>query len=291
MLACGCVSLLLTPCLVAETLISETFAAGLDGWTVDTKPGFNAGTIAWSSLDSAGLGGSGSLAITANGAAEVVAERCLPVSEPIQNFSVSAKIMFPHVLETGGNAFLWLYTFEDGECSNPFADLGELIGFNVSPGVSDGVWTPVIVTNGSAQPNIHSVLFTVETSVAYSGTVYVDDVLMSTNVAATPQGGRFAASVAWKTPAGQIGFGNPVNLTAATSYFSFFAAANVEVILKVLNGCGVNDNYWVFAAGLTNVATLIDVEDNLHGYGIYYETAQGFPFPPIEDTRALPGCP
>jgi len=106
-LACGCVSLLLAPRLVAETLINETFDTGLDGWTVATQPDANAGTIAWSSRDSAGLGSSGSLAITANGAAEVAAERCLPVSEPIQNFSVSAKIMFPHVLEPGGNAFLF----------------------------------------------------------------------------------------------------------------------------------------------------------------------------------------
>ena len=33
----------------------------------------------------------------------------------------------------------------------------------------------------------------------------------------------------------------------------FFQAENVEAVVKVLNGCGINDRYWVFAGGLTDV--------------------------------------
>ena len=67
-------------------------------------------------------------------------------------------------------------------------------------------------------------------------------------------GSRFQVDVAWKTPDGNTGVGQAVPLTADTGYFWFFAASNVEMVLKVLNACTFNQKFWVYAGGLTNVA-------------------------------------
>ena len=46
-----------------------------------------------------------------------------------------------------------------------------------------------------------------------------------------------------------------------TGYFYFFNQTNVEMVLKVLNACGVNQHYWVFSAGLTNVDVTMNGAD------------------------------
>lgn len=47
-------------------------------------------------------------------------------------------------------------------------------------------------------------------------------------------------------PQGLSGFGRPVPLTADTGYFWFFNPANVESIVKVLDGRPVNGKFWAF---------------------------------------------
>src|SRR4030095_9655522 len=44
----------------------------------------------------------------------------------------------------------------------------------------------------------------------------------------------------------------PVQVTHHSGYLWFFNSNNIELVVKVLNACGVNNRYWVFAAGLTN---------------------------------------
>jgi hypothetical protein len=105
------------------------------------------------------------------------------------------------------------------------------------------------------------------------------------------QDGRFAVEVDWRTPQGQEGAGKAVALTADTGYFWFFNAANVELLLKVLDGCRVNGHYWVFAGGLTNVHAEIRVTDTSTGAQHTYRNPQGTPFQPVQDTQAFPTCP
>ncbi|HEY4563258.1 MAG TPA: hypothetical protein VIJ36_09775, partial [Thermoanaerobaculia bacterium] len=73
-------------------------------------------------------------------------------------------------------------------------------------------------------------------------------------------------------------------------YFWFFDPANVETIVKVLNGCGLNQRYWVFAGGLTSVQTVITVRDTRTGIAKTYTNPQGTPFQPVQDTSAFMGC-
>ncbi|MCM2317114.1 MAG: PKD domain-containing protein, partial [Thermoanaerobaculia bacterium] len=100
-------------------------------------------------------------------------------------------------------------------------------------------------------------------------------------------GGRFKVKVAWKVPDGSTGIGHPIAITDDTGYFWFFDIKNVEVVTKVLNGCGVNGSYWVFAAGLTNVEATMTVTDQQTGAVEIYSNAQGKAFNPIQDTGAF----
>jgi hypothetical protein len=103
--------------------------------------------------------------------------------------------------------------------------------------------------------------------------------------------GRFAVEVDWQTPGGQSGTGTPVSLSADTGYFWFFNDANVEMVIKVLDACGVNGRFWVFAGGLTDVETTIRVTDTATGAVETYTNPQGTAFRPIQDTGAFPTCP
>jgi hypothetical protein len=103
-------------------------------------------------------------------------------------------------------------------------------------------------------------------------------------------GGRFQARVAWTTPQGQNGAGQAVSLTSDTGYFWFFSANNVEMVIKVVTGCGLNSRFWVFAGGLTNVNVVITVTDTVTGTLQTYTNAQGAAFQPIQDTNAFSAC-
>lgn len=104
-------------------------------------------------------------------------------------------------------------------------------------------------------------------------------------------GGRFAVTTDWTTYQGQSGAGQAVALTADTGYFWFFGAANVEMVIKVLDGCGVNGSFWVYAGGLTDVLTNVHVRDTVTGATWDRTNPQQTPFQPIQDVNAFPVCP
>ena len=96
---------------------------------------------------------------------------------------------------------------------------------------------------------------------------------------------RKPSPTAW-VPAAQA-----VAITGDTGYFWFFNSSNVEVVIKVLNGCAANGHYWVFAGGLTDVRTRIAVTDTRTGAMQVYVTPRGVAFPPLQDTVAFATCP
>jgi ELWxxDGT repeat protein len=78
-------------------------------------------------------------------------------------------------------------------------------------------------------------------------------------------GGRYQVEAAWLTDQGQSGTGTAVPLSADTGYFWFFSDSNVEVIVKVLDGQGVNGHVWVFYGALSNVEYNLTVTDTRTG--------------------------
>jgi len=107
-------------------------------------------------------------------------------------------------------------------------------------------------------------------------------------------GGRFSVTANYQpTAEGPSYAATAVVLTDATGYFWFFDSTNVELIVKVLNGCGANGNnhYWVFAAGLTNVGVQMVVTDLLANQPKEFDNPVGNPFAPIQNTGAFDTCP
>ena len=89
----------------------------------------------------------------------------------------------------------------------------------------------------------------------------------------------------------QQGDGTTLPYTDATGLFWFFAPGNVELIVKVLDGCALNEKFWVFAGGLTDVKVTLTVTDLLSGFDKTYVSTAGAPFQPLQDTSAIPTCP
>jgi hypothetical protein len=104
-------------------------------------------------------------------------------------------------------------------------------------------------------------------------------------------GGRFRVTVFYATPDGASGPGMGVTLTGDSGYFWFFDAANIELVVKVLDACTLaSPHFWVFAGGLTNVGVTMIVEDTQTGATQTYNNAIGTPFAPLQDTKAFT-CP
>ncbi|MCB1035270.1 MAG: hypothetical protein KDD47_15690, partial [Acidobacteria bacterium] len=103
---------------------------------------------------------------------------------------------------------------------------------------------------------------------------------------------RFRVEVNWRNVAGTTGQGHGVELTGDTGYFWFFNPSNVEMVVKVLNGCPSTFNsYWVFAGGLTNVEVEMVVTDTEHDEVRTYTNPLRTPFQPLQDTEAFLTCP
>jgi len=93
------------------------------------------------------------------------------------------------------------------------------------------------------------------------------------------------------------GNGHPVHVASKdTAIFWFYDSDNFEVMLKVLNGCGINNHWWVFGGALTNQAYTILVFDTTQPEvpGVNpkaYVNAFGVQAPAITDINAFATCP
>ena len=104
-------------------------------------------------------------------------------------------------------------------------------------------------------------------------------------------GVRYRVQAGWTRPDQTSGSGHARGLTNDTGYFWFFDPTNVEVVVKVLEGCTTNSHRWVFASGLTNVFVNLTVTDILTNQVNAYTSAQGTAFVPIQDTQAFACTP
>jgi hypothetical protein len=73
--------------------------------------------------------------------------------------------------------------------------------------------------------------------------------------------------------------------------FWFFSSDNWEVMVKALNGCALNSNYWIFSAATTNVFYRMTVYDIRAGVQKIYFNYPGPPAPAVTDVTAFATCP
>jgi hypothetical protein len=77
---------------------------------------------------------------------------------------------------------------------------------------------------------------------------------------------RFRVEVSFVDPRnGLAGQGRAVQLTDDTGIFWFFSPSNLELMVKVLDGGGVNGHFWVFYGALSDVEYTITVTDTATG--------------------------
>jgi len=104
-------------------------------------------------------------------------------------------------------------------------------------------------------------------------------------------GGRFRVDAGWADYAGNSGVAHGLPLTDDTGYFWFFSPDNVEVTIKIIDGCGANGHWWIYASGLTDVAVALAVTD-LESDEVYeIDNALAHPFDLVRDDHAFAMCP
>ncbi len=104
--------------------------------------------------------------------------------------------------------------------------------------------------------------------------------------------GRFKVEAEWEDFAGHVGAAHAAQSSDDSGEFWFFGPDNVELLVKVIDGCGSSlDAYWVFAAGLTNVGVELTVTDTQADVpSKVYRNPVRSDFAPILDSAAFPTC-
>lgn len=107
---------------------------------------------------------------------------------------------------------------------------------------------------------------------------------------------RFLVTARWRTNPlpgtltdGQAQVAGCAN--SGSGLFQFFSPNNWEIMVKALNGCGLNDRYWIFSAATTNVFYRMEVLDVQRGVQKIYFNYPGPPAPAVTDVNAFATCP
>jgi hypothetical protein len=279
--------------LPAQNLLKNPdFVSNLDGWQI-------IGQATWDgTLDAEGFPHEGSAkgvfdSSTVNGISGGIVQ-CVPLSVGT-TYHFGGKIFIPAGNTATGGAFFVMIPFPTGDCSGapppgPIVQTPQVIAVN-SWNDSSTTFTDTFAKSGE--------LFTAlaPQSGGHFQANYDDVVVATGTVTCTPDlhtlcllaGGRFRVTVTFDT-----GNGDPSNAQAVpignSGYFWFFNPANVEAVVKMIDGCGFGGHFWFFAAGLTNVHAVITVTDTQSGAIQVYTNPANTAFQPIQDTSAF-ACP
>lgn len=104
--------------------------------------------------------------------------------------------------------------------------------------------------------------------------------------------GRYRVRVTWLAGNGRTGAATAASsATEDSGLFWFFDPDNWEVLIKVLDGCALNDHVWVYGASTTDLGYTVRVTDTATGLEREYRNEPGVPASAITDATAFPdGC-
>ncbi|MDE2849271.1 MAG: cache domain-containing protein [Acidobacteriota bacterium] len=142
----------------------------------------------------------------------------------------------------------------------------------------------LLVSDGSVRSTA-SLTFLVEAAEP-AGTCVADDQTRCL------QDSRFAVEMDWWTGDGRSGPGRVVHHGTNDSglfYFFFESGDNWEVLIKVLDGCSVNEHVWVYGASATTLGYRIRVTDTVTGTFREYLNTNGRRADAITDSGAFAG--
>lgn len=184
-------------------------------------------------------------------------------------FTSGSSVYFTHTYSGAGGVNFNLQP--DGTCSGDEESVGtsgNLNGFNVA----------VTITQNVAPAS---------GCVANATTLCIDD-----------QTGdkRFQIRVTYSTSqaGGLSGNGQAIPLTSLGvgrgGLFWFFSADNPEMLIKILNGCSINNHFWTYFSAGTNVGFHVTVTDTKTGHTATYSNPDLTAAPPVQDASSLT-CP
>ncbi len=88
--------------------------------------------------------------------------------------------------------------------------------------------------------------------------------------------GRFRVEVEWDSQHdGERGTGSLSRLSDESGIATFFSPDNVELVVKILDGSGINGHRWVFYGALTDVEYWLTVTDTLRDRVVVYRNPPG----------------
>jgi len=265
----------------AQNLVTNpTFDHDLEGWTVEQS------AAVWSPQDAAASPFSGSLAAlpAALGHGAVIRSNCFAASPG--SYSLAYKHSETGPDQFGVTAFLRWYSDASCNANAWFASSTSLGGSSYHPAwqqlSSATLGFDLIAPAGTRSAAVE---------IYADSPAYFDDVVVVRQSTCASlvclNDGRFAIDVRWYTGAAS-GHGTPIDVTADSATYSFFGTGNIELVVKVLDGCAVNGHHWVFIAGLTDVSVDVIVTEVATANATSYSNPLGQPFQPIQDTSAFP---
>jgi len=114
-------------------------------------------------------------------------------------------------------------------------------------------------------------------------------------------GGRFQVEASFQRAAGGLGGGTvaapgvsvpvgaiEINDPPDEGGFWFFDENNLELVVKVFNGCQINDRFWVFTSLLVDADAEVTITDTVSGDTL---PLPQMPFEAVTDTQAFATCP
>lgn len=105
--------------------------------------------------------------------------------------------------------------------------------------------------------------------------------------------GHFSVGASFRVGAPGTAEGTAMTVPVANTgsgLFWFFDPSNWELMVKVIDGCPLNHQWWVFSAATTNVFYRLEVTDVQSGQTKIYFNYPGPPAPAVTDTSAE-ACP
>ena len=195
----------------------------------------------------------------------------IPCDEDLCRTLTDAPVSF--VDTSGGNVTEWRWSFGDGAAS----DLRSPTHAWSTPGFYDVTLT---VSDGSSSDSATRTLL-VEAA-APAGSCGFDEETTCL------QDSRFEVKANWWSADGESGPGRVVYAgTNDSGLFRFFDPLNWEILIKVLDGCGINGRMWVLGAATTDLGYRIQVTDTVSGESRSYANEPGQPALAIVDTEAF----
>ena len=198
----------------------------------------------------------------------------IPCDEDLCRTLTGAPVSF--VDTSGGNVTEWRWSFGDGAASN----LRSPTHAWSSPGFYDVTLT---VSDGSSSDSATRTVLVEAAAPAGSCRADAETLCLRDS--------RFEVKANWWSADGESGPGRVVYAgTNDSGLFRFFGPLNWEILIKVLDGCGINGRMWVLGAATTDLGYRILVTDTVTGESRSYVNEPGRPAPAIVDTEAFPGA-